>query len=112
MVELTHASLRAQLEEDRDRIVAQLSQYGHGDPNSLLFDEGFADSGQVTAERGEVEALVRSLVDLLSDVEAALAKLDDGSYGQCSSCGEPITPARLDAQPAASECIDCASKKH
>jgi len=111
MAELTDASLRALLEEERARIVEQLSQYGHGDPNSLKFDENFADSGQVTAERGEVDALVGSLAELLRDVEAALAKLDDGTYGQCASCGAEIAPARLEAQPAASLCIDCASQK-
>lgn len=111
MAELTHASLRAHLEEERDRIREQLSQYGHGDGSSLSFDEGFADSGQVTAERGEVDALVGQLVELLEDVEHALEKFDEGTYGKCENCGDDIPPPRLEAKPAARFCIDCASKQ-
>lgn len=111
MAEMTHASLRALLEEERDRLRAQLAHYGHGDGASLDFDEGFADSGQVTAERGEVEALVASLLGMLRDTEAALVKFEAGTYGACESCGQPIAPARLEAQPAARSCIECASKR-
>ncbi len=111
MAEITHASLRAHLEEERDRIREQLSQYGYGDASSLSFDEGFADSGQVTAERGEVDALVGQLVELLQDVEHALQKFDAGSYGTCEDCGDDIPSARLEAKPAARFCIDCASKQ-
>jgi RNA polymerase-binding transcription factor DksA len=111
MAELTHASLRALLEEERDRLRAQLAQYGHGEGASLLFDEGFADSGQVTAERGEVDALVASLAGVLRDAEAALAKFDAGTYGACESCGNEIPLPRLEAQPAARLCIECASKR-
>ncbi|MBI2168296.1 MAG: TraR/DksA C4-type zinc finger protein [Actinobacteria bacterium] len=111
MAEVTNASLRAHLEEERARLRDQLSQYGYGDPSSLTFDEGFADSGQVTAERGEVEALVGSLAQVLEDIERALAKFDDGGYGMCESCGDPIPLPRLEAKPAARECIECASKR-
>ena len=75
------------------------------------FDENFADSGQVTAERGEVEALVASLLDALEDVDHALGKLDTNGYGICESCGKPIAEARLEAMPTARMCISCASKK-
>ena len=112
MAEVTHASLRALLEAERERLREQLAQYGYGDSRSLTFDEGFADSGQVTAERGEVEALVGSLAELLRDIELALEKFDEGTYGRCESCGEEITAARLEAKPAARLCIECASKRH
>jgi DnaK suppressor protein len=46
---------------------------------------------------------------LMADrVDRALAKLDDGTYGICDSCGEPILPARLRAAPESVRCIDCA----
>jgi RNA polymerase-binding transcription factor DksA len=111
MSEVTHATLRAQLEAERARVREQLAQYGYGDPTSLSFDEGFADSGQVTAERGEVEALVASLAETLGEVEHALEKFDAGTYGNCESCGNEIPEPRLEAKPAARLCIDCASKK-
>lgn len=111
MAEVTHASLRALLEDERERLREQLAQYGYGDPNSLSFDEGFADSGQVTAERGEVEVLAGSLTELLADIERALERFDEGGYGTCESCGNEIPLARLEAKPAARLCIDCASKR-
>jgi RNA polymerase-binding protein DksA len=65
----------------------------------------------VTAERGEADALAAKLVETLAEVEAALAKIDDGTYGTCEQCGKEIAPARLEAKPAARNCIDCASKR-
>src|SRR5713226_7095026 len=108
MSDVTHATHRAKLEEERGRIRAQLEQMGHGGAR-LSFDEGFADSGQVTAERGEVEALAGTLLETLDDVEHALAKLDSGEYDVCESCGETIPEARLEVNPAARLCMDCAS---
>ena len=110
MADVTNATQRAQLEEERDRITAQLEQMGHFGPG-LSFDEGFADSGQVTAERGEVEALANSLVETLTEVEHALAKFDSGNYGVCETCGAEIPEARLEAKPAARLCINCASAR-
>ena len=46
----------------------------------------------------------------LREIEAALRRIDDGSYGDCEHCEEPINPRRLDADPTARLCIDCASK--
>ena len=108
MSDTTHASARVLLETERDRVEIQLGELGV-DRDS--FDEGFADSGQVTAERGEVEALVGKLREALHDVDAALAKLERGEYGVCESCGGPIGDARLEAMPAARLCIACASKR-
>ena len=45
----------------------------------------------------------------LSQIRAALARLDAGTYGQCAGCGEPIDVRRLEALPYAIQCIDCAS---
>lgn len=70
------------------------------------FDDNFADSGQVAAEQGENRLLAGELQTELADVERALAKLDDGSYGTCEVCGERIAAARLDAMPATRYCID------
>ena len=80
---------------------ASSRQMGHGAGGSLDFDDGFADSGQVTAERGEVDALAGSLLETLQEIEDALIKFDDGTYGTCESCGNPIAEARLEAMPAA-----------
>ena len=110
MADVTNPTQRAHLEEERARIQGQLEQMGHFG-TSMSFDEGFADSGQVTAERGEVEALANSLVETLTEVEHALEKFDAGTYGVCEQCGAPIPEARLEAKPSARLCINCASAR-
>ena len=108
----TLSDLRASLEQERSDLAARLAEMGMGlGDGELAYDQNFADSSQVTAERGEAEALAGSLRESLGDVEAALAKLDNGTYGVCEGCGQPIAPARLEAKPAARRCIDCASRR-
>ena len=46
----------------------------------------------------------------LREIDAALRRIDEGSYGDCERCDEAINPRRLDADPTARLCIDCASK--
>lgn len=66
---------------------------------------------------GTVEAISRlteigvgtSLEGGLARTERALAKLDEGTYGTCDGCGDPIPPARLEAMPDALHCLTCAS---
>lgn len=98
------STVRVQLEAERDRLLRQLHDLGvDGD---LEFDENFADSSQVAAEQGEARALAHSLREVLADVERALTKLDDGTYGACEECGTRIAEPRLEAMPASRYCID------
>jgi DnaK suppressor protein len=100
---------RALLEEEKRNLEAKLEELGLGG-STLAYDSNFADSSQVTAERGEVEALGAKLRDTLQEVEDALEKLGGGRYGTCENCGQPIDPVRLEAMPATRYCINCASK--
>ncbi len=109
--ESTLSDLRASLEQERSDLRARLAEMGLLSGGELSFDQNFADSSQVTAERGEVEALAGNLRESLTDVDAALVKLDNGTFGVCESCGEPISPDRLEAKPAARLCMTCASKR-
>jgi RNA polymerase-binding transcription factor DksA len=104
------AQARAELETERARILSDLADLGLGPDGSLEYDDNFADTSQVTAERGEAEALAGELAETLRDVEAALSRLEEGTYGACELCGKPIGEARLEAMPAARRCIDCAAK--
>jgi len=99
-------SLRAQLEAERASLQRQLEDMGAGKDKSLSFDENFADSGQVAAEQGESRLLAASLSDQLQEVERALRKFDDGTYGKCETCGQEISEARLEAMPATRYCIN------
>lgn len=103
----TIQGLRTTLEQERESLRAQLTELGYG--AQLVYDPNFADSSQVTAERGENEALVQKLVAGLADVEHALAKFGTDAYGVCENCHKPIADARLEARPEARLCIDCAA---
>jgi DnaK suppressor protein len=107
MAEAEDTDARALLEEERDALRKQLSEVGV--PGGIAYDENFADSGQVAAEQGENRALANQLEETLADVERALAKLDEGTYGTCERCGQVIGEARLEAMPAARFCITCAA---
>lgn len=102
---------RDQLERERDDLRRQLNELGRGSGANLTYDSNFADSSQVTAERGEAEALAAKLQETLDEVEAALTKIENGTYGTCEQCGKEIAPARLEAKPGARLCIDCASRR-
>jgi DnaK suppressor protein len=107
------AAIRRQLEEQRDRAgerVAKLAQRPE-----LGSAQGF---GKRIGD-GTVEAISRltdigvgsSLETGLARTERALAKLDEGTYGSCDSCGDAIAPARLQALPDSVFCVACASSQ-
>ena len=100
---------RDALEIEKARILVELSDLGFGEQGLLAYYNNFADTSQVTAERGETEALAGELTETLAAVESALARIDAGTYGVCERCGEPISAERLEAMPMASTCIAHAS---
>ena len=68
-------------------------------------DASFADTAQVTAEHDEQRSLTAELRDLLNDVEHALTRLNEGTYGTCEVCGVEIGDERLAELPATRFCI-------
>ncbi|MDA8355203.1 MAG: TraR/DksA C4-type zinc finger protein [Actinomycetota bacterium] len=101
---------KALLEGERADLRRQLADLGFGDAGGLAYDSNFADTSQVTAERGEAEALAAELAEALGEVEAAITRLRDGTYGRCEVCGQTIPETRLEAMPAARRCISCAAR--
>jgi RNA polymerase-binding transcription factor DksA len=99
------SSVRGDLTAERDRLAAQIDSLEPARSAGQV-DDNFADSGQVAAEQGENAVLANRLRAELDEVERALAKLDDGTYGRCEVCGGPIAEARLEAMPATRFCID------
>ncbi|MBM7563113.1 TraR/DksA C4-type zinc finger protein [Paenibacillus sacheonensis] len=73
------------------------------------YDNHPGDLGTETFERERDMAIDEHLNEQLEEVEAALGRLSDGSYGICETCGEPIPFERLKAVPTASRCIEHAS---
>lgn len=67
----------------------------------------FDDRAQAISERNDEFAMNEHETAELGDIEAALERIDAGTYGQCTDCGVSISPARLNAYPTAKRCIDC-----
>jgi RNA polymerase-binding protein DksA len=107
----TTERLHKELVEEREQLREQLRDLGVNpdDPTSLelQFDQGFADSAQITAERNRVLSIAQGLRANLDDVEHALRRMDDGTYGTCERCGREIALERLEAVPFARLCIEC-----
>jgi|SRR4051794_5761693 len=74
------------------------------------YDDHMADAATETFEREKDMAIEESLRLLLEQVNAALVKVDDGTYGQCDRCHKPIAPGRIEALPYATLCIECAER--
>lgn len=72
-------------------------------------DPDFAE--QATAAEGNevLEGLENSALLEISKINAALARIDNGSFGNCTTCGEPLNAKRLETIPHAAQCISCAS---
>lgn len=99
------ARLRTELTDEQVRLVGQLEELDDEQGSEGDYDENFADSGQVAAEQGETRSLALQLREQLDEVETALARLDDGTYGTCEVCGEAIPDPRLEALPTTRWCI-------
>ncbi|MDX1691015.1 MAG: TraR/DksA C4-type zinc finger protein [Acidimicrobiia bacterium] len=102
------------LREEREQLVHQLEELGANEKGELTgdtdFGEGFADAAAATAERTEVIGLVESLKSMLDGIDAALARIEEGTYGLCARCGNEIGAARLEFRPESVLCVDCKSK--
>jgi DnaK suppressor protein len=73
-------------------------------------DEHDPEGATIAFEREHVAALLGQAREQLGQVDAALRRLDEASYGQCEQCGQPIAAGRLAARPTATTCIACASR--
>ena len=70
------------------------------------YDQHQADMGTETFEREKDLSILEQVEAELADVEHALRRLDEGTYGTCEACGKPIDDDRLEAMPAARFCLD------
>ena len=95
---------RAELEQERDLLRAKVHELDAKE-DDLSYDDNFADSAQVAAERGENKVLYDQLRRDLDDIENALERMDSGSYGICEVCGDTIGLDRLEVMPATRFCI-------
>jgi RNA polymerase-binding transcription factor DksA len=69
-------------------------------------DQHMADLGSETFEREKDLSILEQIEAELADIEHALRRLDEGTYGTCEACGKPIDDARLEALPATRFCLE------
>ena len=106
----------ARLAEEREQVLARLASLradfagiveavkaSNGD------DEHDPEGSTIAFERSQVGAHVQQAEEHLAAIDAALGRIDAGTYGTCTRCGEPIPEGRLEARPTASTCVACAA---
>ena len=106
------ADRRAQLLELRSRVLGAAQDIVDGDVDdgelsSAGGDQHLADHASEMVDREVVESLEENAEELVRDIDRALAKIDEGTYGTCERCGQPIPEERLDAVPYATLCLSC-----
>ncbi len=108
--------LHSRLETEHKRLTEELAQLKAGVRPIDERREGspFGKREEEATETFELEkrlALENRIMGELAKIEHALKKFDEGTYGKCDSCGQPIDPARLEALPQAHSCVSCKAKK-
>ena len=104
-LEAEAAGLRQDISTAESEIAARL-----GDAVGDAGDDS-ADAGAKTFQREHELALTQNARELLAQTERALTRIEDGSYGVCESCGQPIGKARLQAFPRAVLCVSCKQRE-
>lgn len=95
---------KADLEERSAGLTAPPDSTG-----GISFGKRVGDGTSIAVERLTQVAAHQQLLQQAAEVERALAKLDEGSYGVCDSCGADIPEGRLEIHPWATLCVPCAS---
>jgi RNA polymerase-binding transcription factor len=110
------AEVRGELDTDRLRLRSELN-LAEVELHDLMRDAGDgagndqADVGSTTFERDHEMSLANNARDMLAQTERALSRIEDGSYGVCESCGEPIGKMRVMAFPRATLCLSCKQRE-
>ena len=94
------SSLLASLTRDFEGIV-------EASADSNADDEHDPEGSTIAFERSQVSTMIAQARIRMTEVDAALQRLDAGTYGTCESCGEPIAAGRLEARPVARRCVPC-----
>jgi len=106
---------REALLEERKRVAAAIQNLHDENPGTLAEDAGeetaydnhLADTATETYDRELDYTLEENSEHVLAEIDAALKRIEEGTYGICTNCGQPIAVGRLEALPWATLCIDC-----
>ena len=105
------ARLRRLLEEEQTKLLADLAYLEQVEYTDIGAGNHLADDATAAFDQATDQALLRQTQHRLKRIERTLAKFEDGTYGYCEGCGEPIDFARLKALPDARFCLKCQRKR-
>jgi RNA polymerase-binding protein DksA len=107
---------RQKLLEERQRVADAIAYLHEENPGTIedeteeivgSVDNHLADTASVTVDREIGYTLEENSEHVLTEIDAALKRIDDGTFGTCRTCGKPIEPERLEFLPYTTQCIDC-----
>ena len=105
---------RTRLLDERHRVQNALDHLHGENPGPITegeeeetFDNHLGDAAAITLDRELDYSLGDNAEHVLAAIDEALARIDEGTFGTCSRCGNPIAEERLEAMPYATKCIDC-----
>ena len=110
---------RGILQEERQRVLDAINYLHEETPGSLEdeteeivgnSDNHLGDTATATLDREIDYSLEENSEHVLRAIDAALQRIEDGTFGICETCGQPISEERLEAIPYATQCIDCRRK--
>jgi len=115
MGNLQEQRLLADLREQRERTLAEIARLqtearAEIEPASAG-DEDLVDAAADIYERSKVLAFIQRLEEKVEQLDRAIQKVEEDSYGICESCGEPIPPERLEIVPETTLCVRCAQQQ-
>lgn len=112
--------MKETLEVERARVVAAIENLRNENPGTVEDETGdetwnpdqhTADAATAMHDRELDYGIADNEQQLLGEIDTALQRIEDGTYGICTNCGKSISPERLDALPWATLCIDCAKTR-
>jgi DnaK suppressor protein len=103
--------IKTQLEGKRDKLQAEMARISAPptETGGISFGKRVGEGTNLAIDRILQVATHDHEAAVLADVERALAKVEEGTYGICDNCAEPIAPGRLEALPWAVLCVECAA---
>jgi len=99
----------ADLRAEYDHAIAELNDMQNFSRDGAGDDQ--ADTGTKTFEREQELSIAHNRLDLMTQVEHAIDRINSGTYGVCEGCGKPIAKARLQAFPSATLCVECKQRE-
>ncbi len=108
---------RAALRAERDRVISRLAglerdfaSFVEAADMANADDEHDPEGATIAFERQHVAGHIGQAREQLRQIDAALERIDSGTYGSCEDCGRQIPAGRLAARPAAARCVECAGR--